>query len=58
MKEKLLKEIEGLKMQRIKVVKGKHASPADMFKLLSVFDKKIEKLNEDLHKLEIDSLQK
>lgn len=50
-KEEILKTLAGLKLQRSKVIKGKHASPQDMMKQLKVIDTKIER-----HQLELEKL--
>ena len=52
MKEKILKEIENLKQERSRVIKGKHASPIDMLKKLSPIEVKIERLEKELKKLD------
>lgn len=53
-KENILKEMENIKIERNRFLKSKHASPQDMIKLLSVYDKKLEKLNEELSKFSKD----
>lgn len=50
-KERLEKLIAELKLSRTSLIKGKHASPMDLIKLLNIADTKIERHQLELKKL-------